>query len=124
MAVADRVMMMENSVYSVASPEAAASIVWRDKSHKAEAAEQLHLTAADLKQLQIIDEVISEPAGGAHTDFRSAAGRLDEALQWHLQDVADHDRGRILENRRHRFLHVGHLHDHRALPRAVPDPAG
>jgi len=120
MAVADRVLMMENSIYSVAAPEAAAAIVWRDQAHKAEAAEQLHLTAPDLEELEIIDEVIEEPPGGAHTDFQASARRLDDAIHRHLQAVADHDRPRILENRRRRFLHVGHLHDHRALPRAVP----
>ncbi len=120
MAVADRVIMLENSIYSVAAPEAAASIVWRDSSRKKEAAEQLHLTSDDLIELQVIDEVVPEPGGGAHSDYDESARRLDEALWIHVSEVLEHDQSRILENRRRRFLRVGHLHDHRALPKLEP----
>jgi acetyl-CoA carboxylase carboxyl transferase alpha subunit len=119
MAVADRVLMMENSVYSVASPEAAASILWRDSGHKAEAAEQLHLTSEDLLELDIVDEVIEEPPGGAQTDLDSAAGRLHEALVRNLEYVTAHEHEHLLEKRRHRFMKIGHLTDHHALPKLV-----
>ncbi len=112
MAVADGVLMFENSIYSVAAPEAAASILWRDANKKAEAAEQLHLTAADLDEFDVIDEVIAEPPGGAHTDYEDSAARLDEALWRHLEPLLTHDRAHMLENRRRRFLRVGHLTDH------------
>ncbi len=74
MAVADRVLMLENSTYAVASPEAAASIVWRDNARKMEAAEQLQITSRDLLAMGVVEEVIEEPEGGAHTDFDGAAG--------------------------------------------------
>jgi len=119
MAVADRVLMMENSVYSVASPEAAASILWRDSGHKAEAAEQLHLTSEDLLELSVVDEVIEEPPGGAHSDLDSAARRLNEALVRNLAYVTAHEHEHLLEKRRHRFMKIGHLTDHHALPKLV-----
>ena len=122
MAVADRVIMFENSIYSVAAPEAAASIVWRDPARKVEAAEQLHLTSDDLLELGVIDHVISEPAGGAHEDHDESARRLDEVLWTHLQEVLEHDHNRILANRRKRFMQVGHLHDHHALPKLDATP--
>jgi len=73
MGVADRVIMLENSIYSVASPEAAASIVWRDNSRKVEAAEQLQLTSRDLLAMGVVEEVVPEPGGGAHLDHDAAA---------------------------------------------------
>ena len=122
MAVADRVIMMENSIYSVASPEAAASILWHDNARKADAAEQLHLTSEDLLELDIVDEVIEEPPGGAHTDHEESALRLDEALLRHLKAVSLHEHDHLLERRRHRFLRMGHLTDHHALVRVAGAP--
>ena len=119
MGVADRVIMLENSIYSVASPEAAASIVWRDNTRKVEAAEQLHLTSDDLLEFEIVDEVISEPPGGAHLDHDEAAARLHEALVRNLELVLPHEHDHLLEKRRHRFLKIGHLTDHHALPKLV-----
>ena len=119
MAVADRVLMMENSIYSVASPEAAASILWRDIDHKAEAAEQLHLTSDDLLELDIVDEVIAEPPGGAQADHDAAARQLHEALVRNLEIVALNEHDHLLEKRRHRFMKIGHLTDHHALPKLV-----
>jgi acetyl-CoA carboxylase carboxyl transferase subunit alpha len=81
-AVADRVVMLEHSIYSVASPEAAASIVWRDNNRKVEAAEQLQITSRDLCSMGVVEEVVEEPEGGAHTDPDGAARSLDAAL-WH-----------------------------------------
>src|SRR5216110_1004894 len=84
MGVADRVLMLENSIYSVASPEAAASIVWRDNSRKVEAAEQLQLTSRDLLAMGVVEEVVPEPKGSASADHAAAATALDEALQRHM----------------------------------------
>jgi acetyl-CoA carboxylase carboxyl transferase subunit alpha len=86
-AVADRVLMMENAMYSVISPEACAAIMWRDSSKKEFAAEALHITAPDLSRFGCIDEIIPEPEGGAHVDGAAAAELLANALQKHLAQL-------------------------------------
>ena len=86
-AVSDRVLMMENAIYSVISPEGCASIMWRDSAKKELAAEALRITSSDLKQLGCIDDVVSEPDGGAHTDPDAAAKLLDTALQNHFSEL-------------------------------------
>jgi acetyl-CoA carboxylase carboxyl transferase subunit alpha len=86
-AIADRVLMMENAIYSVISPEGCASIMWRDASKKELAAQALRITARDLQELGCIDDIVAEPAGGAHSDYDAAAKLLDAALQKHLGDV-------------------------------------
>src|SRR5689334_7678570 len=79
--VADHVMILENAYYSVISPEACSAILWRDRRHAAEAAEALQLTAQNLLKLEVVDEIIPEPEGGAHRDYDSAAANLGEALR-------------------------------------------
>jgi acetyl-CoA carboxylase carboxyl transferase subunit alpha len=91
-AVADRVLMQENAIYSVISPEGCASIMWRDASKRDLAAEAMKITARDLSKLGIIDEIVSEPAGGAHADYDEAAKLLDEVLQRNL-DALKHKSG-------------------------------
>ena len=86
-AIADRVLMMENSVYSVISPEGCASIMWRDATKKELAAEALHITAPDLTELGCIDGVVPEPEGGAHLNHEAAATLLDETLQKNLSEL-------------------------------------
>jgi acetyl-CoA carboxylase carboxyl transferase subunit alpha len=86
-AVSDRVLMMENAVYSVISPEGCASIMWRDATKKELAAEALRITAPDLMELGCIDAIVSEPPGGAHTDPDAAAKLVDEALQRHFSEL-------------------------------------
>ena len=86
-AVADRVLMMENAMYSVISPEACAAIMWRDSSKKEFAAEALHITASDLDRFGCIDEIIPEPEGGAHTDPAAAADLLAESLHKNLAQL-------------------------------------
>ena len=83
-AVADRVLMMENSIYSVISPEGCAAIMWRDASKKELAAEAMRITAPDLRELGCIDDIVPEPEGGAHRDYEAAANLLDASLQSHL----------------------------------------
>jgi len=85
--VADRVLMFENSVYSVISPEGCAAILWKTAEARDKAAEALKLTAADLASLGVIDEVIPEPLGGAHTDWDEAARRLRDAVLRHLDEL-------------------------------------
>ena len=93
-AVADRVLMMENSVYAVISPEGCASIMWRDPTKKELAAQAMRITADDLKELGCIDGIVPEPEGGAHVDHEAAALLLDAALQKHLSEIRqDVDQG-------------------------------
>jgi acetyl-CoA carboxylase carboxyl transferase subunit alpha len=86
-AVSDRVLMMENAVYSVISPEGCASIMWRDATKKELAAEALRITAPDLMELGCIDAIVPEPPGGAHTDPDTAARLVDEALQRNFSEL-------------------------------------
>jgi acetyl-CoA carboxylase carboxyl transferase subunit alpha len=86
-AVADRVLMMENAIYSVISPEGCAAIMWRDASKKELAAEAMRITAPDLQELGCIDDIIPEPEGGAHRDHEAAANLLDSGLQKHYAAV-------------------------------------
>jgi len=105
-AVADRVLMMENSIYSVISPEGCASIMWRDASKKGLAAEAMKITAKDLNELGCIDGIIPEPAGGAHTDHAQAAAFLDAALQQHLAAIKQLPVGDLLESRYKKFRNM------------------
>ncbi|HEX6133240.1 MAG TPA: acetyl-CoA carboxylase carboxyltransferase subunit alpha [Longimicrobiales bacterium] len=85
--VADRVLMLENSVYSVISPEGCAAILWKTAGAKDKAAEALKLTARDLAALNVIDDIVPEPMGGAHTDWDTTAGALRGALLRHLTEL-------------------------------------
>ena len=105
-AVADRVLMLENSVYSVISPEGCASIMWRDASKKDLAAEAMKITAKDLNQLGCIDGIIPEPAGGAHTDHAQAAEMLDAGLQQHLAAIRQMPVKDLLETRYQKFRNM------------------
>lgn len=86
--VTDRVLMMQYSIYSVISPEGCASILWKDAGKAEEAAHNLHLTANDLKQLGIIDEIIPEPLGGAHADYDEAARLVKQSLARNLDEAS------------------------------------
>src|SRR6267154_512109 len=108
-AVADRVFMMENSVYSVISPEGCASIMWRDASKKEIAAQALRITAPDLREMGIIDEIIPEPEGGAHTDYDSAAAFVDEVLFRTLTELKKHSVKELLDARYNKFRQMAHF---------------
>jgi acetyl-CoA carboxylase carboxyl transferase subunit alpha len=108
-AVADRVLMLENSLYTVASPEAAASIVWRDNARKVEAAEQLQITSRDLLAMGVVEEVVPEPEGGAHLDFDAAAAALEAALWRHLEPLLVVPRDELLQHRYERFRYIDSL---------------
>jgi acetyl-CoA carboxylase carboxyl transferase subunit alpha len=109
MGVADRVIMLENAIYSVASPEAAASIVWRDNSRKVEAAEQLQLTSRDLIAMGVVEEVVPEPPGSASADYDAAGRALDEALHRHLQPLLAQPTAQLLQQRYERFRYIDSL---------------
>jgi acetyl-CoA carboxylase carboxyl transferase subunit alpha len=108
-AVADRVLMLENSLYTVASPEAAASIVWRDNARKVEAAEQLQITSRDLLAMGVVEEVVREPEGGAHTDYDAMASSLDAVLWRRLEPLLRMPTDELLEHRYERFRYIDSL---------------
>jgi acetyl-CoA carboxylase carboxyl transferase subunit alpha len=102
-AVADRVLMMENSIYSVISPEGCAAIMWRDAAKKELAAEAMRITAADLSELGCIDDIVPEPEGGAHRDHEAAANLLDAALQRHLAQLKTLPPAELVASRYNKF---------------------
>jgi acetyl-CoA carboxylase carboxyl transferase subunit alpha len=102
-AVGNRVLMMENSIYAVISPEGCASIMWRDATKKELAAQAMRITAQDLKQLGCIDDIVPEPAGGAHTDHARAAELLDRSLQRHFADLKSQTPAQLVASRYDKF---------------------
>ena len=106
-AIGDRVNMLENSVYSVISPEGCASILWRDPAKAEEAAEALKITAKDLSELGIIDEIIPEPEGGAHLDHEASAALLDRVLGRALSELSATVPSVLLERRYEKFRRMG-----------------
>jgi len=109
--VTDRVLIFENSYYSVISPEGCAAILWKDGSAAPKAAEALKVSADHLEKLGVVDEVIPEPTGGAHNDPAQAAGALRYILQKHLNDLRALDTEKLLETRYERFRHLGVYED-------------
>jgi len=105
--VTDRVLIFENSYYSVISPEGCAAILWKDGAAAAQAAEALKLTAADLARFGVVDEVIEEPLGGAHHDPAQATQALKYALQKHLNDLRALPADRLVALRYERYRHLG-----------------
>lgn len=108
-AVADRVLMFENSYYSVISPEGCAAILWKHRSHAPEAAEALKLTAHDLKQLKLIDEVIPEPIGGAHYDHVQTAADFKASILKHLKTLMELPVEEMLAQRYEKFRRIGEI---------------
>ena len=107
--VADRVLMLENAYYSVISPEGCAAILWKDRKHAQEAAEAMKVTAGDLLELGVIDEIIPEPLGGAHRDHVGAAASLKSAVQKHLIDLDSRDTETLLNERYQKFRKFGEI---------------
>jgi acetyl-CoA carboxylase carboxyl transferase subunit alpha len=105
-AVADRVLMMENSIYSVISPEGCAAIMWRDATKKELAAEAMRITATDLKELGCIDDIVPEPEGGAHRDHEAAANLLDISLQQHYAELKKVPPAELVVSRYNKFRHI------------------
>jgi acetyl-CoA carboxylase carboxyl transferase subunit alpha len=107
--VTDRVLMFENSYYSVITPEGCAAILWKDSSAASlsKAVAALKVEAKDLEKLGVIDEVIPEPLGGAHNDPAQAAAALKYSLHKHLNDLRALDTDKLLETRYERFRHIG-----------------
>ena len=106
-ATANRILMLENSIYSVISPEGCASILWRSADKAKEAAEALKLTAQDLKNFGVIDEIIAEPIGGAHRDPSAAIEKVDEAIYRHLRELLPLDRDELKKQRHDKIYEMG-----------------
>ena len=105
--VTDRVLIFENSYYSVISPEGCAAILWKDRAQAPKAAEALKLNAANLKELAVVDEVIPEPLGGAHYDPAAAAAALKAALIRHLDELTPKPVDQLLDERYARYRALG-----------------
>jgi acetyl-CoA carboxylase carboxyl transferase subunit alpha len=105
--VCDRVLMLENAYYSVISPEGCAAILWKHRKHAPEAAEALKLTARDLQELKLVDDVVPEPLGGAHQDHETAIGNLRKAVVLHLDELARIPIEKLLEQRYEKFRRMG-----------------
>jgi acetyl-CoA carboxylase carboxyl transferase subunit alpha len=110
-AVGDRVNILENSFYSVISPEGCAAIMWRDSSKAETAAVALKITATDLKELGIIDEIVPEPEAGAHTDYEEAARLLDTVLDRQLVMLTNQSVKDLLDARYQKFRNMGQYFD-------------
>ncbi len=107
--VANRVLMFENAVYSVISPEGCAAILFKDAARAGEAAQALRLTAADLKSLKVADEVIEEPVGGAHRDPEASASSLKAAVLRHLESLVSMSPEALVQDRYQRFRQLGQM---------------
>ena len=107
LASSNKVIMLENSIYSVISPEGCASILWRDPSKSLQAAEAMKLTAKDLLKLGVIDEIISEPLGGAHRDPESIAADIKHSIMKNLKSFENFSKDEIYDHRKAKFLQIG-----------------
>lgn len=106
-ATANRVLMLEHSIYSVISPEGCASILWRSADKVKEATEALKLTAQDLRKLGVIDEIIAEPLGGAHRDPQAAIERVGDSILKHLKELLPQSGNELKKRRTEKFLRMG-----------------
>jgi acetyl-CoA carboxylase carboxyl transferase subunit alpha len=110
--VGNRILMLENAIYSVISPNGAASILWKDASKADQAAELMKITAQDLKALNVIDEVIPEPRGGAHRDFEQQASSIQTSLLKHLKELMLLSEAELKEDRYRKYRQIGrYAHD-------------
>ena len=106
-ATANRILMLEHAIYTVASPEAAASILWRDSARAIDAATSMKITAQDLAQLKVIDSIIPEPVGGAHRDPELAIATMGDAISAALVEFDGRSPAEIRQQRHERFLEIG-----------------
>ncbi len=123
--VADRVLILENAYYSVISPEGCAAILWKDRANAAKAAAALKITANDLLQLKLVDEIVPEPLGGAHTDAAGTASNLKTHLLKHLEEIMALSVPERLKKRYEKFRAHGHFIEkpvEETKPVAAPEP--
>ncbi|MDH3504623.1 MAG: acetyl-CoA carboxylase carboxyltransferase subunit alpha [Nitrospirota bacterium] len=117
--VADRVLMLEHAIYSVISPEGCAAILWGDPAKSADAATALRMTAPELRKLNIIEEVIPEPMGGAHRDVNTMADRVSQALDTHFLQLQKLSTAALRKQRETKFRSVGAFGPSQATPKQV-----
>jgi acetyl-CoA carboxylase carboxyl transferase subunit alpha len=110
LAVADRVLMLENAIYTVISPEGCASIMWKDAGKKQQAAAALKYTAFSAKDLGCVDDVLSEPEGGTHLDPAFAMAMIDDKLSFHLAQLDSKPIEQLLEDRYQKFRHIAQFY--------------
>jgi acetyl-CoA carboxylase carboxyl transferase subunit alpha len=108
-AVGDHVIMLENSIYSISTPETYATILWKDAGRAQEAAAVMKITAADLAELKVIDEVLPEPLGGAHKNPQEMAKALSKSIQKALNILNKQPVEPLLEKRYEKFRSIGHV---------------
>jgi acetyl-CoA carboxylase carboxyl transferase subunit alpha len=121
--VANRVLILENAYYSVISPEGCAAILWKDRSAAPKAAEALRITARDLLELGLVDDIIPEPLGGAHTDPKATSNNLKEFLLKHLDQVKAMSTADRLKSRYEKFRAFGHFNEPKPEMHTVEAPA-
>jgi acetyl-CoA carboxylase carboxyl transferase subunit alpha len=105
--IGNRVLMLQYAIYSVISPEGCAAILWKDQAKKREAAEAMKISATDLLDLGIVDEVVAEPAGGAHADPEEACRLVGERIEAHLDELSKLDAAELIADRARRFAALG-----------------
>lgn len=110
LAVADRVLMMENAIYSVITPEACGSIMWHDSGKRAKAAAALKITSEDVSSMGCVDDVVPEPLGGAHVDPAGSAALLDAKLQWHLGELRAMPLDEMIARRFSKFRNIAQFY--------------
>jgi acetyl-CoA carboxylase carboxyl transferase subunit alpha len=110
LAVADRVLILENAIYSVIPPEGCAAILWRDAAFKDKAAEAMRISATDVLSLGCVDDVIPEPEGGAHNDPGKAAEFLMEKLRWHLNELKSITIDELVRRRYEKFRNIAQFY--------------
>lgn len=110
LAVSDRVLILENALYFVITPESCAAIMWRDASHKQLAAEAMRISAPEVAALGCVDEIISEPPGGAHNDHETGAGLLGNALKRHLAELMATPMDALVSARQYKFRNIAQFY--------------
>jgi acetyl-CoA carboxylase carboxyl transferase subunit alpha len=110
LAVSDRVLILENALYFVITPESCAAIMWRDSAHKQLAAEAMRISAPEVAALGCVDEIVSEPAGGAHTDREAGAGLLASALKKHLAELKTMPVEMLVAARQQKFRNIAQFY--------------
>ncbi|MRN52978.1 acetyl-CoA carboxylase carboxyltransferase subunit alpha [Paenibacillus monticola] len=107
LAVGNRVLMLEHAIYSAITPNGAASILWKDASKAEQAAEAMKITADDLFGMEVIEEIVLEPKGGAHRDYETTAANIKDAVWRHLQELSTLDSAELKEDRYRKFRKIG-----------------
>ncbi|MGG4555080.1 acetyl-CoA carboxylase carboxyltransferase subunit alpha [Paenibacillus humicus] len=121
--VGNRVVMLENAIYSVISPNGAASILWKDASKADQAAEAMKITAQDLLSMEVIEEIVPEPRGGAHRDYESTAESIKNALVRQLEELSVLNADELLEDRYRKFRKIGRFAEARKSGKPTADSA-